>query len=112
MSCKLLVMVGMLLVIACGCVRSNAGNDGLLQSYLVPVVEAAWIRNGDPIVFENHRWYPVDDTEALLDEEVFQVGEYQNVPIFVLKIDARPYDRLYTKFAKSKFRYFERASND
>lgn len=110
MSSRLLMMV--FLVFFIGCVRGNTNNEGLLQSYPAPVVEAAWIRNGDPIVFENHRWYSVDDTESLLDSEVFQVGEYKDVPIFVLKIDARPYDRLYTKFAKGKFRYFERSPND
>ncbi len=90
----------------------NTDNNGLMQSYPAPIIEAAWIRNGDPLLFESHRWYSVDDTESLMDNEVFQVGEYQGVPIFVLKIDARPYERLYTKFSKAKFRYFERMPND
>ena len=91
-----------------GCAHTDTGNDGMLQSYTAPVVEAGWIRNGDPIVFEGHQWFPVDDVESLMDSEVYQVGEYQGTQIFVDKIDAKPYDRLFTKFAKGKFRYFER----
>lgn len=102
----------MLVIILSACTRLNANNEGLLQSYAAPVVEPAWIRNGDPIVFENHRWYPVDDTETLLDGEVFQVGEFKGTALFVEKIDARPFDRIYTKFAKAKFRYYERGDND
>lgn len=95
-----------------GCAGTDPGNDGQLQSYPVPKVEAGWIRNGDSLLFEGNQWFPVDDVESLMDSEVYQIGEYQDVQIFVEKIDAKPYDRLYTKFAKNKYRYFERSEND
>ena len=88
------------------------GNDGHLQSYASPVIEAGWIRNGEPIEYGGSRWFPVDDTETLLDAEVYQVGEYKGVQIFVDKVDIKPYKRLYTKFAKNKFRYYERHRDD
>lgn len=102
----------MMLLVFAGCAGLRQHDSGLIQSYGSPVIEAAWIRNGQPLIFENHEWYPVDDTETLLDNEVFQVGEYQGVAVFVEKIDARPYDRLYTKFAKGRFRYYLRAEHD
>lgn len=106
------VLFVLAVLIMAGCTRMNSSNDGLIQSYAAPMVESTWIRNGDPIEFEKHRWYPIDDIETLLDNEVFQVAEYKGVPIFVEKVDARPFDRLYTKFGKNKFRYFERSPND
>ena len=70
--------------------------------------EAEWIRNGEPVEFEGERWYPQDGIENLLDSEVYQVGEYRSVPVFVEMTDVKPYDRLYTKFSKNKFRFFEK----
>ena len=87
-------------------------NDGQLQSYPVSAIEAGWIRNGDPIEFEGHKWYPVNDYEVLRDSEVFQIAEYKGVQVFVEKTAVKPYERLYTKFDKNKFRYFERKDND
>ncbi len=107
--------LGVLCVMAlwmAGCTHVTTGNDGQLQSYAAPAVEAGWIRSGEPIDFEGRKWYSVDDTESLMDSEVYQVGEYKDVPIFVEKIDAKPYDRLYTKFANGRFRYYEHAKND
>ena len=78
------------------------------QLYPVPAEEAEWIRQGEPIEFEGERWYPVDGVENLLDSEVYLAGEYRGVQIFVEKMDVRPYDRLYTKFEKNRFRYFEK----
>ena len=52
------------------------------------------------------------DVENLMDSEVFQIGEYKDVQIFVDKLDVKPYQRIYTKFAKNKFRYFVRIKND
>ncbi len=91
-----------------GCAGSTRGNSGQLQSYPAPLIEAGWIRNGEPIIYEGKEWYPARDVENLLDNEVFQIGEYRGVQIFVDKIDIKPYERLYTKFAKGKYRYFQR----
>ena len=96
----------------CSCSHLNSGNDGLLQSYPVPVIEAAWIRNGEPVVLEGEQWFPARDVENLMDSEVYQIGEYKKVQIFIDKIDIKPYQRVYTKFAKGKYRYFVRQKND
>ena len=47
-----------------------------------------------------------------IDSEVFQISEYKDVQVFVAKIDTKPYERIYTKFDKNKFRYFERKDDD
>jgi hypothetical protein len=103
--------IGLVFVLA-GCTHSKGGNAGHLQSYPAPVIEAGWIRNGDPIVYDGEKWFPVRDIENLTDPEVYQIGEYKGVQIFVDKIDIKPYQRIYTKFAKGKFRYFVREKND
>lgn len=90
-----------------GCAQAP-GNVGNLQSYSVPPAEAQWIRDGEPLEFEGERWYPEDGTENFLDSEVYVLGEYRGVEFFADKVDVRPYDRLYTKFGKNRFRYFER----
>ena len=95
-----------------GCASVNSGNDGQVQSYPVPVIEAEWIRNGDPIEYDGDRWYPANDYEVLQDSEVLQIGTCKGVQIFVEKIAVKPYKRLYTKFDKNQFRYFERRDND
>ncbi len=95
-----------------GCSHTPNQNEGQLQSYRVPDVEAGWIREGQPIEYEGKRWYPINDVEVLLDMEVYQVSEYKGVQIFVDKVDTKPYKRLYTKFAKNKFRYFEKRDHD
>jgi hypothetical protein len=94
-----------------GCVNRSGDNEGQMQSYPSPVIEAEWIREGQPIVFGNQKWYPVNDVEILLDSEVYQVGEYKGVQVFVDKIDTKPYRRMYTKFAKNKFRYYEKRND-
>ena len=98
--------------LAAGCSSTRSGNSGQLESYPYPVIEAGWVRNGEPIDYDGHKWFPVDDVENLLDPEVYQIGEYKGAQIFVDKIDAKPYDRIYTKFAKGKFRYFEQRRDD
>ena len=95
-----------------GCASVNSGNNGQVQTYPSPVIEAGWIRDGKPIEYDGSRWYPVNDYEVLQDSEVFRIGEYKGVQIFVEKIAVKPYERLYTKFDKNKFRYFERKDND
>ncbi len=97
---------------AAGCSHGNSGNKGQIQSYPAPSIEAAWIRNGEPILYDKKQWYPKRDIEILLDLEVFQIGEYKGVQIFIEKTDIKPYRRLYTKFAKNKYRYFERRDDD
>jgi len=90
----------------------GGGNEGQMQSFPYHMVEPGWIRNGEPIEFEGEMWYPQDGVESLLDSEVIYLGEYREVQYFIEKVDVRPYDRLYTKFAKNKFRYFERKISD
>lgn len=94
-----------------GCNATLRGNDGQMQSYMVPEKEASWIRNGEPIVFESEAWYPQDDVESLKDSEMLFLGDYRGVQFFVYRVDVRPYERLYTKFGKNKFRYFKRLEN-
>ncbi len=108
----MLLGLSVVVLVCSSCAHGNAGNNGQLQSYPSPVVEAGWIRNGEPIVFEDAKWFPVRDVENLMDSEVYQIGEYKDVQIFVDKLDVKPYQRLYTKFAKNKFRYFVRLKND
>ena len=95
-----------------GCTTVSSDNGGVVQSYPAPVIEAGWIRNGEPIEFDGHKWYPANDYEVLQDQEVFQVTEYKGVQVFVEKIAVKPYERIFTKFDKNKFRYFERRSDD
>ena len=95
-----------------GCAHTGTDNESQLQSYPVPNIEAAWIREGQPIEFQGQRWYAVNDVEVLLDSEVYQVGEYKSVQIFVDKVDTKPYHRLYTKFGKNRFRFFEIKDHD
>ena len=87
------------------------GNVGQLQSYGTLNEEPLWIRNGEPIIYEEEMWYPIDGVESLLDQEVQVLGEYQGVQFFVEKIDVRPLNRLYTKFSRNKFRIFEKNKN-
>lgn len=97
-------------IIGCQNMQGNAGLIGPLPSRSL---EAPWIRDGEPIEFENRLWYPADGTENFLDSEMLFVAEYRGVPVFVDKVDVRPYDRLYTKFDRNKFRFFEkRTVND
>lgn len=106
---------GLLLVLTAfsgGCASLNSGNDGQVQSYPAPVIEAGWIRNGEPIEYGGYKWYPVNDYEVLKDSEVYQIAEYKGVQVFVEKIATKPYERIYTKFDKNRFRYFERRYND
>lgn len=93
-----------------GC--SSMGNTGIVQSYGFSSVEPLWVRNGEPVVYDSKKWYPRDDAETLQDSEVFLIGEYRNIQIFVDKMDVKPYDRLYTKFGVNQYRYYKLAGND
>ena len=100
-------MTAIFICLGCSGAMQEQGNVGQLQSYPVPVVEAEWIRNGEPIQFDGETWYPIDGVENFLDSEVYLVGEYEKVQFFVDREDVKPYNRLYTKFGKNKFRAFE-----
>ncbi|MDP8212464.1 MAG: hypothetical protein P9X22_04115 [Candidatus Zapsychrus exili] len=104
---KIIIIFCLVFIVGC---QSTKGNFGKFQSYDVPNSEAVWIINGDPIEFEDELWFPYDGTESLLDSEVYILGVYNGVQFFADKTDVRPYSRLYTKFGKNKFRFFEKAS--
>lgn len=95
-----------MLVSVSSCSKGNIKKDRP-KVYSYPELEAQWIRDGEPIEFEGALWYPMDMTETLLDDEVFYMGEYRGVEFFIEKIDVRPYERLYTKFGRNKFRTYE-----
>jgi hypothetical protein len=100
------VNIGAVLLIS-GCVLSQGeAEKSITSSY--PLTEPEWVRNGQPIEFEGTPWYPTDNVEGLLDSEVYQVGEYKGVAFFIDKVDVRPFDRLYTRFAKNRYRAFEK----
>ena len=93
-------------LVVSGCVLSQGGaNTSLTSSF--PLAEPDWIRDGQPIVFEGDTWYPTDNVEWLLDSEVNQMGEYKGVPFYIDKTDVKPFDRLYTRFARNRYRAFE-----
>ncbi len=100
------------LIILSGCSSFFVNNQGQIQGVAPPKIEAEWIRNGEPIEYQGENWYPKDDTETLLDSEMFFLMNYKDVAVFVDKIDVKPYNRLYTKFGYNKFRYFERRKED
>lgn len=77
------------------------------QIYKIPDIEAPWIRAGEAIIYKDMEWFPMDDTEILLDKEVFKLGEYRSVDFFVAKKDVEPYQRLYTKFDRNRYRYYQ-----
>lgn len=112
MSCIFLLFGCLtLVVLAAGCSSSMASTRGSSQ-YSFPALEPEWIRNGEPIIFENEQWYPKDDVDVLLDNEVYLLGEYKGVQFFIEKTDIRPYHRLYTKFDVNKYRVYKRNRND
>ncbi len=91
---------------AAGCSYTE-GNEGKLAKYLVGP-EPAWIQNGEPIEFEGARWIPQDGFDVLLDSEVVPQGEYRGISFFTARVDVRPFDRLYTKLDRNKFRVFSK----
>ncbi len=98
------------LILLMGC-QSASTRQAQVQQYSFPELEAEWIRNGEPVEFEGELWFPADGMETLLDAEVYLAGEYKGVEIFIEKRDVRPLNRLYTKFGKNKFRFFEKKGN-
>ena len=55
MKTTILKMLGlsMLFLAMMGCGRGVKGNIGNVASYRVPSIEAEWIRNGEPIEYED-----------------------------------------------------------
>jgi hypothetical protein len=90
-----------------GCQFPKSGVDPLALTG-APLTEAAWIRNGEPIQFEGENWYPMDEVENLLENEVIQVGVYREVPFYLDRADVKPFDRVYTRFLKNRFRAYEK----
>ena len=105
--CSCLVM----LISAVGC-NGTLTRAGGSPHYPVPQIEAQWIQDGEPLMFEGEAWYPKDDVDVLLDDEVYLLGEYRGVQFFVEKVDIRPYHRLRTKFAANRFRAYSKEHHD
>ena len=99
------------LLSAAGCAQ-HEGNIGQMSTFAAPATEAKWIKDGQAIEFEDGKWYPQDELDVLLDSEVDKMGEYNGVEFFIEKMDVRPFNRLYTKFGRNKFRVFEKNNSD
>lgn len=108
MSKNLFLILCIAVILGC---QSVSTRQAQVQQYAFPETEAEWIRNGEPIEFEGELWFPADGMETLLDSEVYLAGEYKGAEIFIEKLDVRPLNRLYTKFGKNKFRFFEKKGN-
>lgn len=100
----LMVVAGLCVCGGCG---SSMGNEGNVMMYRITSPEPEWIRNGEPIQFEDEFWYPRDTIDILRDSEVLFVGEFRGVAFYIQTADIRPFNRLYTKFGPNKFRVFE-----
>ena len=87
-----------------GCQSVDIAKDQPQSLYLP--TEAEWIRNGEPIEFEGAQWFPEDNIENILDSELYRVAEYKGVFVFIEAVDVKPYDKLYTRFARNKYRSF------
>lgn len=108
MNFKNVILVFIIFILS-GCISSG---EKIAEIYPWPKIEAEWIRDAEPIEFEDEFWYPVDNIENLLDEEMLLMGEYNSVKFFVEKKDIKPYERLYTKFGPHKYRIFERIEDN
>ncbi len=100
-----IILLFCVLSLTAGCAGLD-GNRGD-TTYQFPVIEAEWIRNGEPLEYEGEFWYPQDNVDVLLDSEVMLLGKYRDVEFFAQTVDVRPYNRLYTKFGSNRFRSFE-----
>ncbi|MFA5059173.1 MAG: hypothetical protein WC676_00900 [Candidatus Omnitrophota bacterium] len=97
------------ILLAAAAIFSGCGGASVqLKGFYTPSAEADWIKDGQPIDFENGLWFPTDEVEVLTDSEMNKLGEYRGTEFFAEKIDVRPYNRLYTKFGRNKFRFFEK----
>ncbi len=93
-----------------GCLAGK-GNTGHLAKYKFAHVEPEWIRHGEPVIFQEQLWFPQDQVDVLTDDEVMPIGEFNGIKFFVEKVDVEPYNRIYTKFGKNKFRVFKQRSS-
>lgn len=109
-SLMFFLSIGLFFVVS-GCAK-HEGNTGQMSTFAAPVAEAKWIKDGQPIEFEQEKWYPQDALDVLLDSEVEKMGEYEGTEFFTEKMDVRPFNRLYTKFGRNKFRAFEKNNGD
>ncbi len=99
---KIIFILFILAMFFAGC--ANLNRDNLNDS----VIESQWIRNGEPIIFEEEAWYPKDVIENLKDGEMLLIFTYNGEGVYIEKREVRPYNRLYTKFGKYQFRGFEK----
>lgn len=106
---QIVFLWGVLYIIGCTTMQENTGQ---MARFNIPNAEAEWIRNGDPIELEGEYWYPQDNVDILLDSEVEPLGEYRGVQFFIEKVDVKPYNHLYTKFGRNKFRIFQKITGD
>jgi hypothetical protein len=93
-------------IVVSGCSFPKSGDNVMVVP--VPISEPAWIRSGEPIQFEGENWYPTDEVENLMDNELDEAGTYRDVTFFLAKTDVKPFDRIYTRFAKGRYRAFEK----
>lgn len=108
----LMGLLGLTLILVSGC-SGMKGNDGNVTTYKIPVGEPEWIRNGEPLEYDGVLWYPMDSVDVLLDSEVILLGQCRDVDFFAQTVDVKPYNRLYTKFGRNKFRvYLQRSGDD
>jgi hypothetical protein len=90
-----------------GCQFPRSGPEPVTAGGAV-LGEPDWIRNAEPIQFEGENWYPTDEVESLLENEIYQAGVYRGVIFYLDRTDVKPFDRLYTRFLKNRFRAYEK----
>ncbi len=100
-----LPVVLFLIFVCAGCSLPSRTLDNANMS--APAMEPEWIRNGEPIEIEDLSWYPTDEVERLMDNEVYQIGKYRDMAVFVERVDVKPFARVYTHFEKGRYRAFE-----
>ena len=106
---KIFLFVLCFVLFGCMHLEQNVGN---MAKHAIPDIEADWIQNGEPIEFDEHLWYPQDRFDILLDSEVYFKGEYLGVNFFVEKSDVRPYNKIFTKFGRNKFRVYKKMDQE
>ncbi|MBF0388271.1 MAG: hypothetical protein HQL20_10565 [Candidatus Omnitrophica bacterium] len=96
----------LLLCAGAGCAGSSRALDNGVNSG-APLTEPDWIRNGEAIELENNIWFPTREVERFMDGEMFRIGNYRGVEVFIERTDIRPFARLYTRFDQGRYRAFE-----
>jgi len=91
-------VVGMVLISGCG---------GGAPVETIAYVEPDWVREGEPVILQEVKWYPLDVIEHFEYREMVYVDEYKGQKVFVEKRDVKPYDRLYMKIDPLTFRAFK-----